>query len=86
MMFRQLKVGERLQPFTGTTGQGQAAMLVIAVVDIIDGVCHISCHFFLSVVVRGPIVVFTHLPFTVETVMQQVDGAEVRGLVVADGL
>lgn len=33
MMFRQLKVGERLQPFTGTTGQGQAAMLVIAVVD-----------------------------------------------------
>lgn len=32
-MFRQLKVGERLQPFTGTTGQGQAAMLVIAVVD-----------------------------------------------------
>lgn len=34
MMFRQLKVGERLQPFTGTTGQGQAAMLVIAVVDV----------------------------------------------------
>lgn len=34
MMFRQLKVGERLQPFTGTTGQGQTAMLVIAVVDI----------------------------------------------------
>lgn len=34
MMLRQLKVGERLQPFTGTTGQGQAAMLVIAVVDI----------------------------------------------------
>lgn len=33
MMFRQLKVGEQLQPFTGTTGQGQAAMLVIAVVD-----------------------------------------------------
>lgn len=33
MMFRQLKVGERFQPFTGTTGQGQAAMLVIAVVD-----------------------------------------------------
>ena len=36
MMFRQLKVGERLQPFTGTTGQGQAAMLVIAVVDMPD--------------------------------------------------
>lgn len=36
MMFRQLKVGERLQPFAGTTGQGQAAMLVIAVVDDID--------------------------------------------------
>ena len=36
MMFRQLKVGERLQPFTGTTGQGQAAMLVIAVVDSPD--------------------------------------------------
>ena len=35
MMFRQLKVGERLQPFTGTTGQGQAAMLVIAVVDVV---------------------------------------------------
>ncbi|WP_368094397.1 hypothetical protein [Bifidobacterium catenulatum] len=35
MMFRQLKVGERLQPFTGTTGQGQAAMLVIAVVDMV---------------------------------------------------
>lgn len=34
MMFRQLKVGERFQPFTGTTGQGQAAMLVIAVVDL----------------------------------------------------
>lgn len=33
MMFRQLKVGERFQPFTGTTGQEQAAMLVIAVVD-----------------------------------------------------
>lgn len=36
MMFRQLKVGERLQPFTGTTGQGQAAMLVIAVVDVLS--------------------------------------------------
>lgn len=35
MMFRQLKVGERLQPFTSTTGQGQAAMLVIAVVDAV---------------------------------------------------
>lgn len=46
MMFRQLKVGERFQPFTGTTGQGQAAMLVIAVVDAptlyVVAECHIQ--------------------------------------------
>lgn len=29
---------------------------------------------------------FPYLPFTVETVMQQADGAEVCGLVIADGL
>ena len=50
MMFRQLKVGERLQPFTGTTGQGQAAMLVIAVVDVLGFLLYeianagFSCH------------------------------------------